>query len=329
MLRFAFLWMVPLTLVWPTGCSDLTDASGAAGTGGGLVDPLPKIRPIKLGCTNNETAFVSDLTWDLTVDPGPIIGGEPFAARLSGVVATDAFVLGQSQTLVTGGYKRSILLDLQATVHVRGGVISDAVGDNDVLLTNQPIPRTCTYDGSGRTGLDAGPDFPPCSQDNDNPDGSNEDCTALGGGPDPMNGCHQFVTIPTSDECSPGGECESIGQTGTGSQCAARGFCVTGPLEVALTEVLTSYEAAPSGTVVFGWDDESTGAVEDSSGGPNQGTLILPLAVFGEPGPNSISLLLGADTEVALECTMGTSAGGLRVRRTPDDELIRFTIHAP
>jgi hypothetical protein len=284
--------------------------------------------PIKLGCTNTANAVVSEVTWNLTVDPRPIIGGKVFAARLGGVVVVDAFLLGQAQTLVERGYKRSVVLDVRATVHVRRGVISDEVGDTDVLLTNEPIPRSCAYDSSGRTGLDAGPDFPTCSRDHDNPDGSNEDCRGLGGEPDPLNGCHPFMTIPTSEECSPGELCETLGHTGVDSQCAARGFCVTGPLEIPLAEVHTSYAATPSGTVLFGWDDESTGAVEESSGGPSQGTLVLPPAVFDEPGPNGFRLVLGGEREVALECTMGTVAGGARVRPVPNEELIRFTIQA-
>jgi len=326
MLRFALLLMTSLTLALLVGCSDLgstldTSNGGTGGDGGGLVNPGPKTKRIILGCTNSATSTVYVAGWDLTVDPGPILGGEAFGAVLRGLVVIDESLLDDSQTLGGDGYKRLNLLDLRASVHVRSGVTSE---HEDMVLTNEPIQRTCTYDRSGDTGVDAGP-FPTCTEESDNEDGSNDGCTGLEGMPLPENPCGQFVTIPTSNDCAPGGLCESRGKTGFGSQCDLSGFCVSGSLELVLEAEHESYLAAGSGTVLFGWDDESTGAELDTSGGPNDGTWILPLAGFGEPGPNSFRVgIIGSDFFVAFECTMAEGTG--QMRPTPDSALISFRI---
>jgi hypothetical protein len=329
MLRFAFLLIVSLHWGLLTGCSDLdsTPDASTGGTGGaGIMDPAPTTKSITLGCTNNLSPDVSVLRWDLTVDPGPIVGGQPFGAVFSGVAVFDELLLDAAQGQMLGGYKRSNVLGTRATVHVRSGVAPDAM---DVVLTNEPIQRTCTYDNLGRTGPDAGP-FPSCSEANDNPDGSNADCTGLGSVPDPENVCGQFITIPTSNDCAPGGLCESKNKTGAGSQCALNGFCVSGPLEAALEAAHEAYGylAADSGAVLFGWDDESTGAEIDQSGGPNRGKWILPPTVLDEPGPNSFRGTLGGNIPAALDCTMGDGTP-TALRRTEDSELIAFPIQTP
>jgi hypothetical protein len=196
----------------------------------------------------------------------------------------------------------------------------------DVVLTREPVQRTCTYDNSGMTGPNAGP-FPQCSQENENLDGSNEDCTGLGGVPDPENPCGQFATIPTSKECDPGRVCDSRGKAGPGSQCAQYGFCLIGDLEIPLEGAYEGYLAAGSGDVLFGWDDESTGAEIDQSSGPNGGSIILPPAIFDEPtGPNGLRIVVGT-APVAFECTMGV--GTARLTPTPDTSLISFPIQTP
>ena len=335
MLRFALLLWVSVSLVSLLACSDLGSAScpegealddggciaSSGGTGGdGLVDPPPQTKSITLGCTSSTAppgmSFI--VIWDLTVDPGPIVGGEAFGAVFRGLMVLDEILLDETLELVEGGYKRTNILELQATVHVRSGA-SEAM---DVVLTNEPIQRTCTYDNSGNTGVDAGP-FPPCAQENDNPeDGSNTDCTGLGGMPDPENPCGQFNDIPTSDECAPGGRCEDKGKTGPGSQCEFYEFCVDDRGALVLEGSVEGYVAAGSGNVLFGWDDESTGAVVDEANG---GIWDLPPAVFEEPtGPNGFRVLLGGSVEAAFECTMGT--GITRSRPTPPSDLISFPI---
>jgi hypothetical protein len=325
MVRFALLYVLSLTLGSFAGCSDVgsTTDNSTGGTGGGVwvMDPAPAEKAISLGCRNDVNPNVTFHSWRLTVDPGPIVGGQPFVARLSGVAVLDEPMLDGAQEAVPGGYKRAELLGLQATVHVRSGVSADAT---DVVLTHEPIQRTCKYGSGGNIDPDAG-SFPSCSEANDNPDGSNNDCTGLGGMPDPENVCGLFLTTPTSNECDPGGLCETKGKTGPGSQCDLNGFCVTGPVELELEATDEVYLAADSGTVLFGWDDESTGAVLDQSGDPNDASWSLPPAVFAEPGPNSIRAVLGQSIPASLDCTMGESAGTV-VKRTRDALLISFPI---
>jgi hypothetical protein len=97
-----------------------------------------------------------------------------------------------------------------------------------------------------------------------------------------------------------------------------------GPLVVELQAKNEVYLAADSGTVLFGWDDEGTGAQLDESGDPSDATWILPEADFDEPGPNSIRAVLGQSIPASLDCTMGESAG--TVKRTRDALLISFPI---
>lgn len=336
-LVFVLMLVVSAVLV---SCSDLSMSEtgtggigGAAGTGGaeGIVDPDEKTRAIDLACTNNLTPTVTTrVPWELTVDPGPIVAGEAIGAVFrSRAVFSDAF-FDLAQSAVPGGIDRVELLKLQATVHIREG----ATGP-DVILESSSIERTCAYDSNGMTGVGAGP-FPSCQQANDNPDdGSNSDCTGLGEAPSPDNPCGQFVTIPTSSDCAPDGECDTL-DAGLGArnwQCETNGFCVAGSVEVPLEGSLVGYMAAASGDVVFGWDDQSTGATIQE-GGPNDGTWILPPAIFAEPtGPNSIRAMVG-DIPVALECTMGVNSQGpdgvdSRDRLsspTPDWKLISFPI---
>jgi hypothetical protein len=89
------------------------------------------------------------------------------------------------------------------------------------------------------------------------------------------------------------------------------------------------FRANGSGNVIFGWDDQSTGAVIDETGGPNDGAWILPPAEFEQPaGPNSIRVLIDGVLPVAFECTMGT-AGAARITPTPNSGLISFPIETP
>ncbi len=331
MLRLAFLLVLSLTLQALAGCSDVgsTPDPSAGGTGGDggewFMDPPAQTGGLTLGCTNNLTSEIRIVRWDLTVDPGPIVAGRAFGAVLSGLMVFNEELLDEAQAFVPGGYKRSNLLGVQATVHVRSGVAADAM---DVVLTNEPMQRSCTYDESGDIGPDAGP-FSLCYEANDNPDGSNEDCTGLGGMPDPQNPCGQFITLRTSKQCGPGELCESKGKTGPGSQCDLNGFCVSDQLEVRLQAAhVQGYLAADSGAVLFGWDDESTGAYIDQSGGPNRETVILPPTIADDPGPNSFRATIGAGILAALDCTM---AEGTRtaLTRTPESELISFSIQQP
>jgi len=197
------------------------------------------------------------------------------------------------------------------------------------------VPWTCRYDEGGEIGVDAGP-FAACAPEKSNSDQSNPDCTGLGGEAHPDNRCGQFVDIDTSSDCSLEGPCKD-----RQDQCIRNEFCVTGPLVVPLVGEADqfAYAAAPSGSVLFGWDDASTGAELDQTGGPNHGAWGLPPALWDNaPGPNSLRLLVGDDdTQVAIECTMavysqGPDGVGSRdplASPTPDHALIAFPIQEP
>jgi len=345
MSRLLMLILMSLMSALLASCSDLGASTGGTGgiggtaeTGGaggstGIVDPGPKTRTLALGCADSTSTLIRFISWELTVDPGPIVAGEAFGVTLRSRAVFNETFLDLAQPAVPGGFKRIELLELNATVHVRAG----ATGP-DVLLFSSPIPTTCTYDDGGNTDPDV-ESFPTCSQTNDNPDGSNEDCTGLGGTPSPENPCGQFGAIPTSSDCAPEGECDTLdGGFGVkNDQCEANRFCVTGSLEVPLegsVEAPQGYTAAGSGSVFFGWDDESTGAELDHSGGDNDGTWILPPAVFEEEtGPNGYRVRV-AGLPFAVECTMGVNSrgsAGIGSRDalsspTPDSKLIWFPI---
>jgi len=296
-------------------------------------DPELQTAELQLACTSSpDDGSPIDAAYfvTLTVEPGPIVADQPFGARLKGKLVFLTFQRNIAQTIVPGGYKRVAIMEAQATVHVRRGTS----GSDDVTLGHVPLETTCTYDDNGNAGPDAGPDFPVCSQDNDNADGSNDDCTGLDGAPDPRNRCLQFATGETSDDCAPGGVCEELGATGPGSPCERNGFCVSGDAMIEFESTTGAYIAASSGNVLFGWDDQSTGAIL-REGGPNDGTWLLPPAAFNEPvGPNGLRFLLGGVIPFALECTMGVyyldgdavpSADPL-TSPMPDYRLISFPI---
>lgn len=320
------------------GCSDLGCPDGASRTDGfcestGLIDPDPKTANIPLGCDYNVPPDdTGDLWWQLTVNPGPIVAGEPFGALFEARALFAGDTLHYAQLYVAGGVNRVEVLDMHATVHVRRG-IKDLSADSDVLLNVKPIPTTCRFDENGNEGPAAGP-FPSCSEANDLPDGSNEDCTGFGGAPHSDNRCSRFVDVPTSTDCGPAGPCNSARQT---LQCELNGFCVTGTIEVELEGEKEGYVAAEDGYVLFGWDDASTGATIDQTGGPNDGTWILPKAVFDDPpGPNAMRFIV-RDVPIAYECTMGVDAQGPygvlsredRSNPAADILLISFPIQQP
>jgi hypothetical protein len=326
MLRLVLNLFVPIAVVSLGGCSDLGSCAEGECTGGGngeaFADPPPKSRRIDLGCTTDAISDIFVLGWDLTVDPGPIVGGEAFGATFSGVLWVDEFLLDLGQTGVAGGFKRSNFLELRATVHVRDGVTSEA---RDVVLTNQPDGETCAFDTNGDAGPTAGPTFPTCSPVNDSEDGSNSDCTGLGGVPDPRNPCGQFIPLPTSNDRD---RCAELDKA---DQWMQLGFCVTGDLEIPLEGPVGAYTAAGAGQVLFGWDDQSTDATLDDTTRPEDPMWILPTPDFNaETGPNGFRNRQGYNTidngfPIPFECTMASGTPGL-LRPTPDSALISFPI---
>lgn len=342
-MRDVILCLMMFTLVaWVAGCADtsvcapgerLVDGECVDAPNGGVPQPITKELSFFCEFAPLDT-FDEPNTFDaqLTVAPTEaIVGDEAFKAELEGLAIFSDVFLNAGQIII-GGYKRIGLVDVHATVHVREGADGDDVR-LDARSTTPDAEETCTFDAAGKSGSDAGP-FPTCSLSNDNPDGSNPDCTGLGGEESPANPCLRYVTITISDDCAPDGECAQLGWTGVGSPCDLIGFCVTEPFEIELgTDEPALYTAASSGRVAFGWDDQSTGA-EEITEGPNKGAWQLPPADLGSPaGPNAVRVMVNGFL-LGFECTMavwsrGPDGVGSRdplASRTPDYLLIRFPI---
>jgi len=329
-MRLCVLSFVALVM----GCSDFACPDGQERIEGmcvtspndEVVDPPPKTQIVELACTNTVSTLGGFMPWELTVDPGPIVSGEPFGASFRAIARFREQFLDIAQWTIPGGVRRVKVAHLQGTVHVRTGVVDAEASDVMLELGERP-PPTCRYDARG---AEEGP-FPLCDPVNDNLDGSNDDCTGLGGDPHPDNSCGRYLEIDVSEDCDPGGRCDELDKL---HQCDRNGFCVAGPLQATLQGSSSAYVAEASGSVFFGWDDQSTGAELDQTGGPNDGTWIWPpVEDEAEPGPNSARFEVG-DLEVALECTMGVDSQtpfvvmsvDLRGSPVPDYLLIRFPI---
>ena len=249
------------------------------------------------------------MPFELAAAPERIDASGAFAADLGGEAVVPEGLLDSLQLTILGGATRLDLIDARATVHVRNGASGD-----DVRLEVESIPFRCKIDDAicgvpGKRG--------------------NTDCAPVGA----TNPCGRFVSIPTSDDCIPGGVCGMLdGGTGTKVvQCEANGFCVTGELRLPLQSRVGSYTAAASGDVLFGWDDASTGATV-----AGDGTWDLPPAVFEAPVVSNGLRISVEGLSVALECTMGVDSGGPdgvgvpgRSSPTPDAALLTFPIQQP
>jgi hypothetical protein len=263
----------------------------------------------------------SAIFWDLTVAPypTPIVSGEPFAADIQATATISESLIANGQLIFEGGFKDVMLVDFQATVTVRAGAIGEPV-----VLTPDAIPYVCEV---SRTA---------CNPDNDLPGTErvqgNTDCEGLSA----SNPCGRLVEIPWSDDCNPGGLCDDLGLTGEESQCAANGFCVTGPVTIALTGPLGAYEAEASGSILFGFDDgEKTGfEILGEEGGCNEGTYYSELPAFEDDlGSNGMRVRVGG-IPLTLEFIMGEECRGPygidccdpAASPTPDYRLIRFPI---
>ncbi len=303
-------------LPFGTACSE----GACNGAGDCLADPQPFCIPsepsctklITLGCTNNVTMDVSILSYELTVTTDPLVAGANVPVTYSGTARFLEYYLDVVQT-VPGGSLSGALVDAQATVHVRSGATA-----SDVTLTAPTLPATCNI---LQTSCDPANDLPsvPGSR-------ANTDCVPTG----TFNPCQQVVSYPISTDCAPGGTCELLGKS---QQCYNNGFCITGPLEIPLEAAATTIVPDASGEVLFGWDDQSTGATLNPDG-----TWSLPPSVFTvPPGPNGIRVNSDG-LSVALYCTMAVDSGGPlgpvppvpgQSSPTPDSELINFPIQAP
>jgi hypothetical protein len=312
---------VLLLAVGPFGCASLGEngTGGAGGTGAPVVS---------VACNSSAGPSTAFLDWELTVSPDePIVSGQPFMATLGGIAVfpEDFLDTGHENPLLEGGIQRGDLVELNATVQVRSG----AMGDVMVTLTPAADEYTCSIDGS------------PCDPANDLPSvpglRENADCE----GQSRLNPCGRFMFVPTSTDCQPDGECDRLGKM---HQCDLHDACITGDLEIRLQQESARYTAAAEGDVLFGWAEEGTGAELDQTGGPNDGTWILPILydeddpfggeAYEKPaGPIGIRATF-AGFPVALECTMGApcvigvECAESLPKPTPDSELISFPIEA-
>lgn len=340
-----------LLLAFLLGCSDLACPDGDIRVEGvcqaaGLVDPEPRVKAIPLACANNlglgeDTARFTAIEWELTVDPRAIESGKDFGARFKVFAGFSEFMMTGAQVYLGGAMTRLNVKAAQATVLIRRG----AVDAEPQLLRFEPssasLPWTCRYDELGNAEF-GGRDFPVCSPGNDNPDGSNDDCTGLGGEADPANPCGQFKDVDISEDCSVGGVCDRLGKQwpvwpAAVDLCDVHGFCVLGPVEVPLEAELDGFVAEESGHVLFGLDDQNSGWELDLSNGPNHGGWKVEDADYdAPPGPNSVRVRAG-ETPLALECTMAISSYSVFAEETrdqvpfpaPDHLLISFPIQEP
>jgi hypothetical protein len=270
-------------------------------------------KSITLGCTNNVTANVSILPWELTADPTAIVANSAFSVQYGGEAVFSETFLDAGLAAVPG-LKKAELIAAVATAHVRSG----ATGA-DVALNAEPIPTTC----SG--GMNAGG---ACTTAADCPPGA------------PYVSCGQFVQIPTipgvplsAGGCTPVAgsvpncDCSACNAIGKLAQCQANGYCIAqGGLSIPLQTPTGNYTADASGQVLIGWQDQGTGATIAADG-----TYNLPAASFPAPvAPNGIRVI-AAVLQVALQCTMAVDSGTtppapVLSSPTPNSLLIAFDI---
>ena len=258
--------------------------------------PLTCENVLSLGCTNNVTADISILPFQLNVNPEPIVvtGGSPTSvnAVFGGIAEFSEVFLDAAQGAVPGGVTQADLVNLAATVQIRTGGALDA----SITLTNPPLPTTCLIDGSScdpANNLASVPGSQP-----------NSGCIPQG----TFNPCQALVSIPISSDCAPGGLCDSLGKLA--SQCDTNGFCVTGGLPLDLADQDGSFTPAASGIVNFGYADQGT--MPDGTNVPvnPDGTYALPAAVFTAPPSLNEIKVNASGLSVALVCTMAVDSGG-------------------
>ena len=302
----------------PTPCL----AGACDGAGNCLFNPDPPCdlfpadctKVITLGCTNNVTIDVSILPFTLNVTPDPVISGTVVPVVLGGIAVFSETFLDAAQGAVPGGVTQADLINLAATVQIRsGGTMAS------ITLTNPPLPTTCLISGAACDPINDQASVPGIQP--------NTDCVPTG----TFNPCQALVTIPTSSDCTVGGVCDILGKLA--SECAVNGFCVTSGLPLPFVDQATTFTAAASGIVNFGFDDTTTGATLNPDG-----SYALPAAVFTDPPtPNEIKVN-ASGLSVALRCTMAVDAGGPdgpvppvpdQASPTPDARLLNFTILVP
>lgn len=277
-------------LGWTSACAETSACpTGQVLVEGRCVDDGPS-KSISIACRNSVNDVTSVLTWELTVEPGTIEGGETFFPTLNGVaVFHEEFLDDALDELAVDEIN---LVELNATVQVRSGATGDPV-----KLTNREYSYECFL--SPRESCDPRNDDPSCEVPGRC---SNSDCQPES----PQNPCGRFIRLPISNDCARDGLCATLGERKM-QHCDMWGFCAIGDLEIPLKKQSGGeYIADPEGKVLFGWAE---GAPIDQ----------MPLAT-DPPGP--LSLRLGIDGfPVAIECAMPLD--------TPDGLLVSFPIQTP
>ena len=256
---------------------------------GRCVDDGPS-KSISIACRNSVNDVTSVLTWELTVEPGTIEGGETFFPTLDGVAVFHEEFLDDALDQVR--VDEINLVELNATVQVRSGATGDSV-----KLTNREYSYECFL--SPRESCDPENDDPSCEVPGRC---SNSDCQPES----PENPCGRFLGLPISRDCAPDGLCATLGGRKV-QHCDRWGFCAFGDFEIPLKKQSGGeYTADPEGKVLFGWAE-----------GPP--IVQMPLATDA-PGPLSVRFGIGP-VLTAIECVMPLD--------TPDGLLVSFPIQTP
>jgi hypothetical protein len=288
-----------------------------------IVDPPPAYeKTITVGCTNSVSSDISILPFDLTVQPGVILSGQPVAVTYAGVAELPEVFLDAAQLWVPDGVTKVNLAEIKVTTQVRSGGTFP-----NVTLTNVPIPYECELADTGPGAQQA------CNPANDlaSVPGSrgNSDCVPTGD----LNPCGRLVPVPISSNCAPGGVCDTLGKL---LQCSLNGFCVTGALPIPLQQQASIGTAGATGQILFGWYDDP--AVCPFPGGS---ACALPPAVFSSgscavggdlsclnTGPLGLRVS-ASGLSVALECNQAADDGLGGAVKQPDSALIPFNIQVP
>jgi hypothetical protein len=275
----------------PGGTGGVGATGGNGGMGGQVVDVLPSTKMIPVACTNNfnlgSTDAVLQHSYELTVDPqGEVSSAAQFAVMFGGHAVIPEMWLDLLQGLAPGGVSEITISEIDASVAVRSGAtgpnVSLHVDESEIVPGSMrfctfPTDRVCASDGD----CDFGVCLPPT----------------------------MFVEIPQSDDCVPGGFCDSAGKS---DQCDSNGFCVASELKLPFEQELGVFQAADSGHVLIGW---------------NEDVPTPPYAIYREAaGPNGVRWGVGK-AHFAFECYMGRAdPDGTAALTLPDDDLISIPI---
>lgn len=334
------------------GSAGTGGTGGSTGGTGGNPDQCTGdgVLGITFGCANSFTGQISIIPADLNVgvETVPIAGGSEFGATLGGTVFFPEVFLDVAQGVIPGGVREATLADAKVIVQVRSGATESAGGggmggdggaggDGGMgggggaagMVSQSLVPKGVETPGvvlladidALVPGLVTSCEFVPedtCDPSLDNPDGSNPDCIPVF----PDNTCNAsvLVDVPVSEDCAPGGECDSLGKI---DQCDDNGFCVNGDLSLPLEEVEQLYQADASGAVLFGFADMG---LANNTLGPDD-IYDIPTPNVSNPLEQGVIVAVGSIV-VGIECVMAVEITGEETQAglTPDGDLLSCPI---